>query len=234
MHCYSESGASTLENHLSFCYMSVLHVHMFHIQGVNQSQIKNIQEKNSRKFQKAELEFATHQQLSVVYGIYSVSFQFNRSVTSDSLWPHGLQRTRLPCPSPTPEACSNSCSPSRWYHPTSSSSVVPFSCLQSFPASRSCPVSQFFASSGQSIGVSASASVLPMNIQDQFPLGLNGLISLLSRGLSRVLSNITVQKHQCFCTQLALLSKSHIHTWLLDKPLLQLTDICQQSNVSAF
>ena len=103
---------------------------------------------------------------------------------------HGLQHARLPCPSPTPRACSNSCLSSQWCHPTISSSVVPFSlCLQSFPASGSFPVSQFFASRGQSIGVSASASVLPMNIQDWFPLGLTGLISLPSKGLSRVFSN---------------------------------------------
>jgi len=105
---------------------------------------------------------------------------------SDSLWPHGLQHTRLPCPSPTPGAYSNSCPLSRWCHPTISSSVIPFSSrLQSFLASGSFPMSQFFASGDQSIGVSASASVLPMNIQDWFPLGLTALISLLSKGLSR-------------------------------------------------
>ena len=108
---------------------------------------------------------------------------------SDSLQPHGLQHTRLPCPSPTPGACSNSCSLSRWCHPTISSSVVPFSFhLQSFPVSGSFPMGQFFASGGQRIGVSASASVLPINIQDWFPLGLTGLISLQSKGLSRVFS----------------------------------------------
>ena len=106
---------------------------------------------------------------------------------SNSLRPHGLQHTRPPCPSPTPGACSNSCRSSQWCHPAISSSVVPFSShLQSFPASGSFPVSQFFASSGQRIAVSASASVLPMNIQDWFPLGLTGLISLLSRGLARI------------------------------------------------
>ena len=110
----------------------------------------------------------------------------------------------VPCPSLTPGACSNSCPSSWWCHPTISSSVVPFSsCPQSFPASGSFPMSQFFASCGQSIGVSASASVLPMNIQDWFPLGWTGWISLLSRGLSRVFSNITVQKHQFFSTQLS-------------------------------
>ena len=105
---------------------------------------------------------------------------------SDSLWPHGLQHARLPCPSPTPRACSHSCPSSWWCHPTISSCVVPFSHLQSFPTSRSFPMSQFFTSRGQNIEVSASASVLPMNIQDWFPLGLTGLISLQSKGLSRV------------------------------------------------
>jgi len=113
-----------------------------------------------------------------------------------TLQPHGLQRARLPCPSPTPGACSDSCPWSRWCHPAISSSVVLFSSrLQSFPASGSSPVSQFFASGGQSIGALVSASVLPMNIQYWFPLALTGLISLLSKGLSRVFSNTTVQKH---------------------------------------
>ena len=121
------------------------------------------------------------------------------SVVSDSLWPHGLQHTRLPCSSPTPGACSNSCPSSPWCHPTSSSSVILFfSCLQSFPASGSFPMSQFFSLGGQSIGVSASASVLPMNIQYWFPLGWTGWISLQSKGLSRVFSNTTAQKHQCY------------------------------------
>ena len=123
--------------------------------------------------------------------------QFSCSAMSDSLWPHGLQHARLPCPSPTPRAYSNSCPSSWWCHPIISSFVVAFSsCLQSFLASGSFPMSQFFVSSGQSIGVSASASVLPMYIQDWFPWGLTGLISLQSKGLSRVFSNITVQKHQ--------------------------------------
>ena len=113
--------------------------------------------------------------------------QFSHSVVSKSFRSRGLQHARLPCPSPTPGACSNSCPSSQWYHPTISSSVVPFSsCLQSFPASGSFPVSQFFASGGQSIGASASASVLLMNIQDWFPLGPTGLISLQSKGFSRV------------------------------------------------
>jgi len=124
---------------------------------------------------------------------------------SDSLRPHGLQHARLPCPSSTPRACSNSCPLSWWCHPTISSSVIPFSSWpQSFPASGSFPVSQFFTSGGQSIGVSASASILPMNIQDWFPLGLIGLIFLQSKGLSRVFSNTTVQKHQFFWVLLIL------------------------------
>ena len=117
------------------------------------------------------------------------------------------------------EACSNSCPSSRCCRPTISSSVIPFSsCLQSFPASGSFPKSQFFASGGQSIGASASASVLPMNIQDWFPLGLTGWISLQSKGPLRVFFNTTVQKHQFFSAQLSLQSNSHIHTWLLEKP----------------
>ena len=115
------------------------------------------------------------------------SVQFSHSVVYDSLWPHGLQHARPPCPSPTPGVHSNSHPSSRWCHPTVSSSVVRFSfCLQSCPASGSFPMSPFFTSVGQSIGVSASASVLPVNIQDWFPLGLTGLISLLSKGLSRM------------------------------------------------
>ena len=144
---------------------------------------------------------------------------FSHSEVSDSLQPHGLQDTRLPCPSPTPRAYSDSCPSSQWCHPTISSSVIPFSSrLQSFPASGSFPVSQFFASGGQSIGASASAAVLPMNIQGWFPLGLTGLISLQSKGLSRVFSKTTVQKHQFFSVQLSVQSNSHIHTWLLEKP----------------
>ena len=143
----------------------------------------------------------------MVMGLSRFSSVHFRSVTSDSLRPHELQHTRLPSPSPTPRACSNSCPSSRWYHQTISSSVIPFfSCLQSFSASGSFPMSQFFASGGQSIG--ASASVLPMNIQDWFPLGLTGLIFLQSKGLSRVFSNTTVQKHQFFNTHLSLWSNS--------------------------
>ena len=130
--------------------------------------------------------------------------QFSLSAMSNSLWPHGLQHTRLPWPSPTTGAYSNSCPLGQWCHPAISSSVIPFSCLQSFPVSEFFQMSQFFASGVQSIGVSASALVLPVNIQDRFPLGLIGWISLQSKGLSRVFSNTTVQKHQFFSTQLSL------------------------------
>ena len=147
------------------------------------------------------------------------SVQFSCSVVSNSLRPHELQHARPPCPSPTHGVHSNSCPLSQWCHTTISSSVVPFSsCLQSFPASGSFLVSQLFASGGQSIGVSASASVLPMNIQDWFPLGWTGWISFQSMGLSRVFSNTTVQKHQFISIQLSLLSNFHNHTWLLEKP----------------
>ena len=131
--------------------------------------------------------------------------QFSHSVMSDSLWPHTLQHNRLPCPSSTPGAYSNSCPLRRWRHATISSSVGSFSsCLQSFPASGSFPMSQLFASGGHSIGASASASLLPMNTQDWSPLGWTSWISLQSKGLSRVFSYITVQKHQFFGTQLSL------------------------------
>ena len=135
---------------------------------------------------------------------------FIHSVTSDSLWPHGLQRARLPCSSPTPGTCSNSCPSSQWCHPTISSSVVPFSsCLQSFPASESLPMSQFFTSGGQSIGISASASVLPMNIQDWFPLGLTGWISL-QESSSRAFSNTTLQKQWMLpCSAFFIVQLSH-------------------------
>ena len=132
------------------------------------------------------------------------SVQFSHSVMSDSLHPHGPQHARPPCPSPTPEAYSNSCPLSWWCHPTISSSVIPFSsCLQSIPASGPFQMSLFFASGGPSIGVSASTSVLPMNIQDWFPLRWTGWISLQSKGLSRLFSNIIVQKHH-FGAQLSL------------------------------
>ena len=152
---------------------------------------------------------------------YNSSFQFSCSVVSDSLRPHGLQHNRLPCPSPTPRVYLNSCLLRQGCQPTISSSVVPFSsCLQSFPVSGSFPMSQFFTSGGQSTRVSASASILTMNIQDWFPLGWTGWISLQSKGLLRVFSNTTVQKHQFFGVQLSLWSNSHIHTWLLEKPYL--------------
>ena len=146
--------------------------------------------------------------LNITYDFYLVhplyqfsSVQFSRSVVSDSSQPHGLQHSRLPCPSSTPGAYSNSCPSSWWYHPTISSSVVPFSSrLQSFPASGSVPISQFFPSGGHSIGISAS-SVLPMNIQGWFPLRLTGFISMESEGLSRVFFSTTVRKHQLFGTQ---------------------------------
>ena len=133
------------------------------------------------------------------------SVQFTRLVVSDSLRPHWLQNARPACPSPTPGVYSNSCPLSRWYHPTMSSSVIPFSTrLQSFLASGSFQMSQIFASGGQNFGVSASIPVLPMNIQDWFPFGWTSCISLQSKGLSSVFSNTTVQKHQFFCAQLSL------------------------------
>ena len=133
---------------------------------------------------------------------------FSCTVVSGSLWPHGLQHARLPCPSLSPGVSSNSCPLSQWCHPTISSYVIPFSsCLQSFPASGSLSMCQFFPSGGQSIGV--SASVFPMNIQDWVPLGWTGWISLQSKGLSRVVSNTTVQKHQFFGAQLSSQFNSH-------------------------
>ena len=136
---------------------------------------------------------------------------------SNYLWSHVLQHTRPPCPSSTPGVHPDPCPSSWWCHPTISSSVVPFSsCPQSSPASRSFQMSQLFASGGQSIGVSASTSVLPMNTQDGSPLGWTGWISLQSKGLSKVFSNTTVQKHQFFHVQLSL--QSNIHTWPLEKP----------------
>ena len=144
---------------------------------------------------------------------------FSCSVVSDSLRPHGLQHARLPCPSLPPRVCSDSCPLTQWCHPTISSSLILFSsCPWSFPESRSFPMSWMFASGGQSTGASASASVLPMNIQCQFHLGLTTLISLQSKRLSRVFSNTTVQKHQFFSTQPSLWSNSYIHTWSPEKP----------------
>ena len=147
------------------------------------------------------------------------SVQFSRSVVSDSLRPHESQHTRPLCPSPTSGVYSNSCPSSWWCHPAISSSVVPFSsCPQSLPASESFPMSQLFAWGGQNIRVSALALVLPMNTQDWSPLEWAGWIFLQSKGLSRVFSNTTVQKHQFFSAQLSSQSNSHIHTWPLEKP----------------
>ena len=146
------------------------------------------------------------------------SVQFSCLVVSDSLRPHESQHPRPPCPSPTPGDHQNTCQLMRWCHPTISFSVVPFSsCPQSFTASGSFQMSQLSASSGQSIGVSASTSVPPMNTQDWSPLGWTGWISLQSKGLSRVFYNTTVQKHQFFGPQLSSQSNSHIHTWPLEK-----------------
>ena len=150
---------------------------------------------------------------------YLKSQMFSCQAVSDSLGPHGLQHTRPPCLPPTPGVYSNSCPLSQWCHPIITSSVVPFSShLQYFPASGSFQMSQFFASGGQRIGVSASASVLPVNIQDWFPLGWTGWISLLSKILSKVFSYTTIQKHPFFSAQFSLWSNSHIHAWLLEKP----------------
>ena len=143
---------------------------------------------------------------------FSLIVQFSRLVMSDSLQLHGWQHTRFPCPSPTPGACSNPCSSSRWCHPTISSSVVPFSSLlQSFPASGSF-MNCLFASCGQNIGALALASVFPMNIQGWFPSGLTGLFFLLSKGLSSIFSSTTIQRHQFLGAHPSLWSNSHIRT----------------------
>ena len=148
-------------------------------------------------------------------GCISTLLFFSRLLMSNSLWPHELQHTKLPCPSLSPRVCSNPCPLSQWCYPTISSSVIPLSsCPQSFAASGSFQMSQLLASGGQSIGT--SASVLAMYIQDWFPLRLTGWISSLSKGLSRVFSNTTVQKHQFLSTQPSLWSSSHTCTWLLE------------------
>ena len=171
---------------------------------------------------------------SLLYLKYPLLLLFSCSAISDSLRPHGLQHARLPCPSASPRVCTNSCLLSWWCHPTISSSVDPFfSCLQSFPASGSFLTSCLFASGGQSIGASTSASVLPMNIQDWFPLGLTGLISLQPKELSRVFSNTPIQKYPFFRDQFSLWSNSHIHLWLLEKSQLWLCGPLLV-NVSAF
>ena len=144
----------------------------------------------------------------------------------------GIRQASLSFPSPG--ACWNSCPSSWWCHPVILSSVIPFSCLQSFPASGSFLMSWLFPSGGQSIGASALASVLPMNIQGWFPVGLTSLISLQSEGLSRVFSNTTVQKHQFFGTQPSLWPNSHIYTWVWKNHSFDYTDLCWQSNVCAF
>ena len=148
------------------------------------------------------------------------SGQFSCTVMYDSLQRRGLHHARLPCPSPTPRACSNSCPSSQWSHPTISSSVVPFSsCLQSFPASGSFPMSQFFTSGGQNIGVSASAWVLPKNIQDWFPLGLTGFISLQSKGFSVQESKILLWHHSWKSSVLQHSAFFMVQlSWLLEKP----------------
>ena len=151
-----------------------------------------------------------------------------------TLRPHRLQCARLPCPSLSPRVCSNSCPFILRCHPAILSSVTYSSCPQSFPASGSFPISQLFISGGQSIEASASASVIPMYIQGWFPLGLTGLISLLSKRLSRIFSNTTVQKHLFFGAQPSLWFNSHICTWLQGKPQLWLYRLCQQSDISAF
>ena len=161
--------------------------------------------------------------LSISLSLYSwftfSSIQFSRSVVSDSLRPHESQHTRPPCPSQTPGVHSDSRPSSQWYHPAISSSVIPFSsCPQTLPASESFPMSQHFAWSGQSTAVSALASFLPKKSQGWSPSEWTGWISLQSKGLSRVFSNTTVQKHQFFSAQLSSQSNSHIHTWPLEKP----------------
>ena len=167
--------------------------------------------------------------MKYIYSLYwmKTSAQFSNSVVSNSLRPHELQHTRPPCPSPTAGVYPNPCLLNWWCHPAISSSVVPFSCPQSFPASGSFQMSQLFASGGHSIGVSALPSVLPMNIQDWSPLKLTGWISLLSKGLSRIFSNTTVQKHQFFSTQLSLWSNFHIHTWLQENDSFDKMDLCR-------
>ena len=149
----------------------------------------------------------------------AVLLLFSHWVVSSSLWPQEWQHARLPCPSLSPRVCSNSCQLNLWCHPSISSSVTPFSsCLQSFLASECFLMSWLFASGSQSIGVSASASVLPMDMQDWFHLEWAGWISLQSKGPSRVFSNTTVQNHQVFSTQPSSQSNSHMDTWILEKP----------------
>ena len=180
------------------------------------------------KFLNIHRNYCNHRHLIIFYIEKYLSFskfcwiqsvQFSHSVVSDSLQPNESQHARPPCPSQTARVYSHSCLSSWWCHPAISSSVVPFSsCPQSLPASGSFPMSQLFAWGSQSIGVSASASALPMNTQDWSPLGWTSWISLQSKRFSRVFSNTTVQKHQFFGAQLSSQSNSHIHTWPLEKP----------------
>ena len=164
------------------------------------------------------LEFISELSVTPIHQVFP-SVQFSCSVVSNSLRPHESQHARPPCPSPTPGVHSNSHPSSRWCHTAISVSVVPFSsCPQSLPASESFPMSQLFAWGAQSIGVSALASFLPKKTQDWLPLEWTGWISLQSKGLSRVFSNTTVQKHKFFSAQLSSQSNSHIHTWPLEKP----------------
>ena len=166
------------------------------------------------------------------YPTISSSIQFNHSELSDSLWPHELQHARVLCPPPTLRAFSNWCPSSQWHHPTISSSVIPFSFyLHSFPVSGPFPKSQFFALGAQSIGSSTSASFHPMNIQGWFSIGLTSLISFQFKGLSRVFSSTTIQRHHFFSVQPSLWSNSHIHTWLHSFGFM---DFRRQSDVSAF
>ena len=191
---------------------------------------KNIQEKKTRIHRVSRERIFEEMAISWI-----ISVKFSCSVLSNSLWPYGLQHRRLPSSSPTPGAYSNSCPSSQWCHPTISSSVVSLSsCLQSFSALGSFPMSYFFTSGGQSIGASASASILPMNIQDRFPLGWTGWISLQSKGLSRGFSNTTVQKHQFFHAQLSLLSNSHNNMTVGKNNSFSYKDIYWQGNISAF
>ena len=172
----------------------------------------------NRHFSKEDIQM-TNKHTITVLTITVHSVRFSHSVVSDSLRPHESQHTRPPCPSPTPRVHLNSCPLSRWRHPAISSSVVPFSsCPQSLPASESFPMSQLFTWGGQSIGVSVLASSLPKKSQGWSPLEWTGWISLQSKGLSRVFSNTTVQKHQFFGAQPSSQSNFHIYTWPLEKP----------------